>query len=427
MFEAENPPTASLQATIQSFPSIQDADIFAPTGQSVGCCKNASGEFAMSEAGKKTITAELNQLLDVIWNTEMRVVRKVYVTKRHEVDYPKLTAVLVDGGFGAWACVRRESSRTILVSTGLVERVWADSLRDAVNNQLPRNKKLDNEIKLLDTVRTLPGLGINYNDAIEQNAKFQEYAYAFALAIDAYAISKIASRAYYRALIFILAHETAHYWFDKCEPGSESEIKADDYGLLISTTWAGEQFEYAIKESRRQVAKRDYVLRLKEERLQSRKRLKAAARRREGLGNTDKNQLDAVAGSLQLAEDRELAKLTDKQISHEADELYPRDAMELTHPLGRLGYETIVEVYKAAGFTESDNTHLSLQDRIDRLRRGYEVETLEGATVLKRLFNGSRGLEAVTAQITKSQSDKFLDAMIPSGPISLHPECEIVP
>jgi hypothetical protein len=231
--------------------------------------------------------------------------------------------------------------------------------------------------------------------------------------MDAWAISRNANSIYVRALLFVLAHEASHVWFDRCE--TPEETRADDYGLLVSTTWAAEQFQYTAVKAQRETARKKLITRKKEERKSAQTKL------RRGLSPTEednRSELEARAG------------LTDNQITRSVDkELGSGELEDLARPLGHLGFETITLVYVKAGITGDDASHPTFEVRQSRLEDGYRKETLEGEKIMHAMYGGKKRFELFIAQTQEKKGAEMVGSLFELSEIdnAKHPECEIQP
>lgn len=157
---------------------------------------------------------------------------------------------------------------------------------------------------------------------------------------------------YVKALLFLLSHEAAHHWLDHCPENGVTifaETRADDYGLLISTSWLGDQFNFAQQQADAANFRRALIKQAKENREEAKKRFR-------------QNSYSIEPGysfSLDRYWDEKTANETDAALEHRIN----RDLPPKTEPdfsLGRLGFETFVDVYEKAGlkeYLEGNSTH----------------------------------------------------------------------
>jgi hypothetical protein len=372
-------------------------------------------EESSRQQNDAALTIDLDDLLRRIWNLETNNMRVLYPDPIHSIKYPILKAqVTAAMGLDARSCVPGEDQHTILISEVLLRKLWEESLRSAVATEYTFDKDLNTPAKLLDAVATLRAINLTTNDILHDSDADANDARLLQLATNAYRISEIANQTYNRAILFILAHESAHVWFDQCE-GTPQETRADDYGLLLSTTWAGEQFQHFVLASERNRAIDKYIAENKKQRMNARRLLKRVPK---DASEFDEERL------------KETAALTDAQIAGMASDEYPeQDVLDFAHPFGEAGYEIFNTVYKNADLTGDDDTHLSLADREARLEKGYGDETLHGEEILLRLYKNRDRLKLMVESTQRIAGDDFVMSIFAIDEVERrrHPECEIRP
>jgi hypothetical protein len=352
---------------------------------------------------------DLDELLSFIWSLETDVIPKLYPSALHTVSAPHLTVrILQNSGLAAGACALAEPNTVIQVSDTLVKQLREVAVQEAIA-ETPGPKMFLTKEKLLDEIIEFEPAQLTTDDVLNRTEAYERAANRKIL--DAWGISQLANRIYVRALLFVLGHEAAHIWFDQCK--TPDEARADDYGLLVSTTWAAEQFQYAALKAQREKRRNQLITEKKQERKLARMKL------RRGLtGGQDDTPSELLA----------TAKLTDLEIERSIDEdLGNDDLTDLARPLGRLGFETITLVYVKAGITGDDATHPTFAVRKQRLEEGYRTESLEGEKIMHAIFGGKKQFDLFVAKSQTGAGDEMIGSLFELSEIdnATHSECEI--
>jgi hypothetical protein len=391
----------------KSFLVVKHALLFdtevAPTGD------KGSGTDSMPQ-GRGDLKPDIDALLSFVWELEMNVIRKIYSSDLHKSEVPHLAVhVLTNSGPVAQACADGEDTTTIQLSDLLVKRLREESFQQAITEQ-PGPKPFKTEAQLLKEITNFRPLSLTAEDFLHSSEAYEQSLNVKVL--DAWSLSRIANSIYVRAVLFVLAHEASHVWFDHCQPPPD-ETRADDYGLLVSTTWAAEQFQFAVLKAQLQNSREKLIAQKQQERKEAQAKLKRGLKPDERQYRAD---LETIAG------------LTNDEIIRSVDEdLGANDAEDMAHPLGRLGFETFTLVYEKAGITGDDATHPALNVRQARLEKGYKDETLEGEKILHEMYGGKKNFKIFVEQNQQQRANEMLDPLFDIFEIdgSKHAECEI--
>jgi len=371
---------------------------------------NVSGSDGTARE-KAVLKPDLDALLSFVWDLETGLIRKVYPSDLHKSDVPHLSVrILSDSGLVAQACIPEEDQKTIQISDVLIQRLREDALQEAITLE-PGPKVFRTKEKLLSELSDFHPSNLTSDDFLHDTDAYQR---AVSRNVnDAWIIARNANSIYVRALLFVLAHEASHVWFDRCV--TPEETRADDYGLLISTTWAAEQFQYAALKAQRETARKKFVAQKIQERKLAQTKLK------QGLTPSEE----------ELRSDFEAAaNLTNDQIARSVDEeLGPGELEDLSRPLGHLGFETLTLVYVKAGITGDDAFHPTFEVRRSRLEDGYRKESLEGEKIMHAIFGGKKRFELFTAHTQEKKGVEMVGSLFELSEIdnAKHPECEIQP
>jgi hypothetical protein len=370
---------------------------------------NVSGSDEARE--KSELKPDLDTLLSSVWDLETGLIRRVYPSDLHKSDVPHLSVrILPDSGLVAQACTPGEDQKTIQISDVLIQRLREDALQEAIVLE-PGPKVYPTKEKLLNELSDFHPTNLTSVDFLHETDAYQRAVSRNVF--DAWSIAKNANSIYMRALLFVLAHEASHVWFDRCE--TPDETRADDYGLLISTTWAAEQFQYAALKAQRETARKKFIAQKKQERKLAQAKLKRGLSPRE----------EELRSDFEAA-----ANLTNDQIARSVDEeLGPTELEDLSRPLGHLGFETITLVYVKAGISGDDATHPTFEVRRSRLEDGYRRESLEGEKILHAMYGGKTRFESFMAHTQETKGAEMVGSLFEVSEIdnAKHPECEIQP
>ena len=381
----------------------------------------------LPRADENELTADLNQLLSAIWTIEMKFVRKTYPFKGHTRSYPQLKPrISYLPAVGAWACLDN-NQRTIEISATLLQSVWRNALAEAVQSASDdAETQLNTESTFLGSVKSIQLLPLTFKDIQEENDSFERYANNSSLAHTAWPYLRLAEIDYAKAMYFIMAHEAAHNWLDRCKAPftKANETSADDYGLLISISLLGEQFRPVEAEADLANMRETYHQQLLDERSAARKRLRTGGYKEYRPGSPE-SWLEPTKD-----DDQKLARQTDAAIREKAAAEFPQsDEPKMSQPLGYHGFETFVDVYKKADLREyvGDSEHPPMEVRLARLKRGYAAEALLGAKVLRRLYGTNhayrialrKAVQGAAESLTPDEQQCVIQMSQP------HKECEL--
>jgi hypothetical protein len=358
---------------------------------------DSEGTQHLTQSQEAALTEDLNKLLDIVWQIEMSVVRRLYVSPEHARPFPHLKVKLdSDSEMGAWACLDKT---TMQISPTLIRNMWINSVNEQISSRIELDIKSQDQ--LLEAIRLTKPPKVTYQDFVHDTENAIRGADYNRLKLAAYGMAKFASIEYVKALLFLLSHEAAHHWLDHCPPYGVtiySETRADDYGLLVSSSWLGEQFNQAQLEADSANLRRTLINQAREERKAAVARLKA-------------NSYEAEP-SFTLSPD----KFSDQQIASESDAAITRrierdlpSKSEMPFSLGRQGFQTFVDVYEKAGlkeYLEGNSTHPSVAVRLKRLEHGYASENLKGRDILLGRLGTERAIQRLVHKRGKERADR---------------------
>ncbi len=373
------------------------------------CSKRVLPKLKLSNVDASEISLDLERLLHQIWHIEEDLILPLDSAQKRNTPLIHLHAEL-DGGndFSAWACSKLPD--TLAISSSFMACLANDALDQAIelmgsdlvvdgtfgddDDPATRRRASLDRIRDIDfhpmSERAIEALSID-----EQNNRgklFEESG-------DLYFMVKRAQIQYYQALLFVLGHEAAHHWFDRCSEkrSRAAEVRADAFGLLVSTTAMGEQYLSVISKEDVASLRKRRLADLLAERDEARTRLKANQYKSLSVQGMLNDPFEPDRGT-----DRYLTSRSYSQIRAEvSSEVGNPDAFFL-RPLGELGYETMSAVYNNSGFIEyskGDFVHPSLADRVDHLDEEYKQEILKADGILISHFRSRENLDRSIADV----------------------------
>jgi hypothetical protein len=371
----------------------------------------------LTEAQQAELTDDLDKLLDIVWQIEVNVVRKLYTGPEHARRFSHLRAKLdPESDMGAWACF---DTNTIQISPLLIKNIWINSVREQTSGGFEPD--IRSQEQLLDAIHLPKPPDVTYQEFLDNTENAIRGEKYNGLKMAANGLVKLASIDYMKALLFLLSHEAAHHWLDRCPPYGvtiSSETRADDYGLLISSSWLGEQFNFAQREAQAANLKRKLIRQAKEDREKAKKRLRINSYPIEP-GFFDPDKLS----------DQQTAKESDAAIERRIDQDLPPKT-DAPFSLGRLGFETFVDVYEKAGlreYVEGNSTHPPMAVRLKRLEHGYASENLVGKNILLERLGTERALQRLVEKMDQKRADTMLESFLTpliQNTTASYPECD---
>lgn len=374
---------------------------------------------ALSKEDEAQLTADLNNLLDLAWQIEMHVVRGLYKGPEHTRPFHHLKVSLdPEADLGAWACSDKD---TIQVSTLLIRKLWANAIHEQIKERF--ELEIDSESKLFATMGMPEPPDVTYQQFLDQTEAVAARENYYSVKLAAYGVVRMATIDYVKALLFLLSHEAAHLWLDRCPSNGVSiyrETRADDYGLLISSSWLGEQFNFATQQADAANLRTKLIKQAKENREDARKRLKV-------------NHYPPEPGfsfSPEKFSDEQTANESDAAIERRIYKDVPGDSANDIFSLGRQGFETFVDVYEKVGmkeYLEGNTTHPPMEVRLKRLKYGYKSENFVGKQILLNRLGTERELQKLVQKQSDERAAKMIEPlvmMLAPDITKSYPECE---
>ncbi|HSY99636.1 MAG TPA: hypothetical protein VK788_09075 [Terriglobales bacterium] len=354
--------------------------------------------------------ADLANLTKLLVSLDARVVRPLHFTEVSADDHfvAPFSVRVSNGGPNAFANCGSEPA--VEVTSQLLYALW----RDALQAQLDLFE-FDGDIdKFVSIMYGLRPSSVSVHDVsartVRYKKQFDDLIPEMGTLMRVRVMVRAASVEYIKSLLFVLGHEASHLWFDHCNGNSEAEISADIYGLVLSTSILGEQFEPAFNEAQGS-------LMIKQSEQTWDKNHPGGCLSEAEVESRINKLWDQIPGKVLRIGTPEYERFSDKQdqirvracadresfigMTREAVEGIKADSAKdsQSYLFGRRGYRLLASVYEHAGLSESsDPTHLAFSARSKLLSQAFEHESSEAKANLLKVFGGEQNL-ATTIQL----------------------------
>ncbi len=334
----------------------------------------------------------------------------------HIKERPFTVAVQNGSDVSAWACENQSAgTQKVVITSAFVYHAALISLKYALDiaKHPPEEGPDDSGISSLsfDDEFNNPDDIIQHVDKLRSERKDDEvnpsqsflqsmlqYAERQALYEDLGNLETIATMHYAKLLAFVIGHEASHIWIDGCSL-TTSELRADDYGFMLSSLLLDEQLIHAMLLNSKQLIGLALDRKFSAYRLFGVKEVRA--NKVSCRGRPEGTQACycqwAALSNAQLRRKEASTKKAMRQAFMEAlSEMPP----EFRQPLSKRGFELFSAVYEDMGTKEylaGDITHPPVSLRKNRLQGKYSQESFIVQKVYGALLNHSVAVPESTA------------------------------